>query len=165
MEALEKILVDGGILSVVAALWLTLVMLVSPRIMLQDYPPAIKASVPGKSEREIQLSYILGIPFILILLGGPLLSTLAIKDQTNLWGFWLNAAGVAFVFNVFDWLVLDWLVFCTLTPPIMVIPGTKGMAAYKDYRFHFIGFLKGTVFSVVSGLLIAGLVSGLSVLF
>jgi hypothetical protein len=63
------------------------------------------------------------------------------------------------VFNIVDWLLLDWLMFCTLTPRFLVIPGTEGMSAYKDYGFHFRGFLKGCVFSVLAGLVIAAIVS------
>ncbi len=32
---------------------------------------------------------------------------------------------------------------------MMVLPGTEGMAGYRDYRFHFIGFLKGLGFCAV----------------
>jgi len=60
-----------------------------------------------------------------------------------------------FVFNIFDLIILDWLFFCTVQPRSMVLPGTEGMAGYRDYRFHFIGFLKGLGFSAVGGLLIA----------
>jgi hypothetical protein len=66
--------------------------------------------------------------------------------------------GIVFVFNVVDWLILDWFMFCTLTPRLVVIPGSEGMAAYKDYGFHFRGFLHGTVYSILGGLVIAGIV-------
>ena len=69
------------------------------------------------------------------------------------------------VFNAFDLIVLDWLFFCTIQPRQMVLPGTEGMPGYRDYRFHFIGFLKGLGFCAVGGLFIAVLwvvVQGLS---
>jgi len=62
---------------------------------------------------------------------------------------------ILLVFNLFDLLILDWLFFCTIQPRSMVLPGTEGMAAYCDYRFHFIGFLKGMGFTAVGGLIIA----------
>jgi hypothetical protein len=43
----------------------------------------------------------------------------------------------------------------------MVLPGTEGMAGYRDYRFHFLGFLKGLRFNAVVGLLIAILWAGI----
>ena len=59
------------------------------------------------------------------------------------------------VFNIFDLIILDWLLFCTIQPRLMVLPGTEGMPGYRDYRFHFIGFLKGLGFCAVGALLIA----------
>jgi hypothetical protein len=58
------------------------------------------------------------------------------------------------VFNLFDLLILDWLFFCTIQPRSMVLPGTEGMAGYRNYRFHFIGFLKGLGFTVIGSLLV-----------
>lgn len=42
-----------------------------------------------------------------------------------------------------DLIILGWIIFCVITPNFIVIPGTRGAAGYKDYRFHFFGFLKG----------------------
>src|ERR687885_766846 len=40
--------------------------------------------------------------------------------------------------------VLDYLVLIGLRPSWGILPGTEDMTAeYCDYRFHFIGFLKG----------------------
>jgi hypothetical protein len=37
---------------------------------------------------------------------------------------------------MFDLLVLDLLMFYTWTPKFLVLPGTEGMAGYKDFRPH-----------------------------
>ena len=60
--------------------------------------------------------------------------------------------------------MLDWLLFCTVQPRMMVLPGTEGMAGYRDYRFHFIGFLKGLGFCLFGGLVIGGLWTGVQAL-
>ncbi len=65
---------------------------------------------------------------------------------------------MAITFNLVDLLLIDWLLICTITPKFAVIPGTEGMAGYKDYVFHLRGFLIGILISVVTGLLIAGIV-------
>jgi hypothetical protein len=70
----------------------------------------------------------------------------------------IHAFGVIFVYNLIDWLILDWLIFCTITPGFLVIPGTEGMVEYKDYKFHFRGFLVGTGLSIFAGLIIGALV-------
>jgi hypothetical protein len=69
---------------------------------------------------------------------------------------------VLLVFNLVDLLILDWLLFCTITPRWIVIPGTAGMAAYKDYLFHFRAFLKGTALCALAGGVVAGIVLLLS---
>jgi hypothetical protein len=55
--------------------------------------------------------------------------------------------------------LLDWLIFCTITPKFAVIPGTEGSEAYKDYGYHFRASITGTILSVVGGLVIAGIVT------
>jgi hypothetical protein len=155
-------LVDAGIYVTLATLLLVGLVLYNPRLMLQDYPPAIKAIVPPKTEHERKLSLRLGLPFVLVLLLYPIYAVIAFQAQSGgEAGFlllWLYAFGLAFAFNVWDWLILDWLVFCTITPQAFVIPGSEGHPAYKDYFFHFRGFLIGTVFSAVLGLISAGAV-------
>jgi hypothetical protein len=73
-------------------------------------------------------------------------------------GIFFSAAGVPLLFNMVDWLILDWLIFCTFTPTFAVLPGTEGMAGYKNYAMHFKGFLKGMLYSVGVGAVMAAIV-------
>ena len=103
------------------------------------------------------------MPFLLVLLAFPIYATFTFQSQGNgeagFSNLWLYAFGIAIAFNLWDWLVLDWLIFCTITPKQFIIPGSEGHPAYKDYAFHFRGFLIGSVFSAVLGLVTAGIVS------
>jgi len=38
--------------------------------------------------------------------------------------------------SLLSMLILDWLIFVTVQPAFVVIPGTEGLAGYKDYWFH-----------------------------
>jgi hypothetical protein len=102
------------------------------------------------------------VPFLLLLFAGPLISTLSLNHQSGgeltFLAPALHAFGIVFIFNLVDWLILDWLIFCTITPGFLIIPGTEGMAGYKDYDFHFRAFLSGTVLSTVAGCIIGALV-------
>jgi hypothetical protein len=159
MFNLSKIIIDGCLLSIVASLWLILIMRINPRIFLQDYPKDIQAAVHPKTPSEKKLTLWLGIPFLLLLILFPFFSTLGLKQQTGSYAALLaNAFGVAFIFNLVDWLLLDWLMFCTLTPKFLIIPGTAGMAGYNDYMFHFRGFIIGTILSAIIGAVLAGVV-------
>jgi hypothetical protein len=166
MVSLRYVLIDGAILSLLASLYLMAVLWFNPRLFLQDYPAAIQAAVPPKTEQEKRLSLLVGLPFLLLLLVAPLVSTLAFVrgsgGSVSFLSTFLHAFGVIFTFNVVDWLLLDWVVFCTLTPGFLVIPGSEGMAAYKDYFYHFRASLVGTVLSLVGGVLIAAVVSWLA---
>lgn len=163
MINIVQILNDGMILSVIASTFIIISGFLGPRIWLQDYPRDIQAMVPPKTDKEKRLSLILGIPFIAILLAVPFISTLSMRsssmEQVSFLSLAVHAFGVIFIFNLVDWLVLDWLMFCTITPPFMVIPGSEGAAGYKDYAFHFRGFLKGILFSALGGAIIGLILS------
>lgn len=64
---------------------------------------------------------------------------------------------VFIIVSLVDLVVLDWLMFCFITPDFLIIPGTKDMKDYKNYRFHFIAFLKGTVIYGVLCIIVAGI--------
>ena len=133
----------------------------NPRLMLQDYPKDVQAAVPPKTEAEQRETVWWAVPFLTLLFGLPLaaavLARRQVPDLTFAGGF-ANAFIVLLAFNAFDWLVIDWLVFCTFTPRFAVLPGTEGMAGYRDYGLHFRGFLIGFGISVAASVAIGGLV-------
>lgn len=159
---LRSILTDGFILALLASVLINAIQLINPRIFLQDYPAEIQARVMPKTSQEKRLSLILGTPFLLLLAAVPFLSTLNLKNSCSasisFFQLFFQAFGVEMIFNLVDWLILDWLIFCTWTPKFIVIPGTEGSPEYKDYWFHFRGFLIGTGISAASALIIAGVV-------
>ncbi len=162
MIDISKILLDGALLSILGSITILGILRFNPRLFLQDYPDEIQAAVTPKTDLEKRQSLKTGIPFLLILLAVPFISTLILKRESgemiSFFTLFLNAFGVAFLFNLVDLLVLDWLLFCYITPGFLVIPGTEGMGEYKDYGYHFRAFLIGTVLSIAGGLVIAGLV-------
>lgn len=162
MLSIHRIILDGALLSIIASLLILVSLRINPRMWLQDYPPDIQDKVPPKTEREKRQSLIIGIPFLLVLAAVPFISTLTLNRQSgggaSFLQLFVNASGVVFVFNLVDLLLLDWLMFCTITPKFLVIPGTEGMEGYKDYYYHFKASLTGTVLSVVAGLVMAGIV-------
>lgn len=129
----------------------------NPRLMLQDYPKDVQAAVPAKTVTERRETLYWSIPFWLVFVGVPVAAAITVKMAGgSLLMMGLAAFGVGMLINLFDWLVLDWLIFCTLTPDFVVIPGTTGFAGYKDYGMHFRGFLIGTtIFAIISALIAA----------
>jgi len=63
------------------------------------------------------------------------------------------------VFNAADLLLLDWPLV-VLSPCFIILPGPEGLAGYKDYGFHFRGFLVGAALILIaSGLMAAAVVA------
>jgi hypothetical protein len=137
---------------------LLLPVLYSPRLLLKGFPAALQAIVPPQTASEKRMSIWLGLPFLSVIVGYPIYA--AFGPQAHGASFlvlWAYASGVFFVANVWDWLIIDCLVVCAITPTWLVIPGTEGHPAYKDYWFHFRGFMIGTVVSSASGLVAAAI--------
>lgn len=126
----------------------------NPRYMMQDYPKEITALVPQKTPEEKRASLRYGFPFLALLLAYPL--ALALHDTLVLNRSFIDTFSTVIIlmmsFNLFDLLIIDWLIFCTITPRFMVIPGTEGHPGYRNYRFHARAFAKGTVFTIVASL-------------
>jgi hypothetical protein len=127
--------------------------------MLRSYPKDVQAAVPPQTVREKRQTLYWGLPFWLCMLGFPVAAALtAHAMHLSVLEIFLSAAGVLFLFNLVDWLIVDWLIVCTITPKFMVLPGTEGMAGYKNYAMHFRGFLIGTALSAILGLVIVRIV-------
>ncbi|WP_448701202.1 hypothetical protein ACFGVR_03660 [Mucilaginibacter sp. AW1-3] len=132
----------------------------NPRVMLQKYPPEIQKAVAPKTETEKKQTLIYSLPFLLVIVGYPITSTWFICHQLHptfaqvFVYIWILTSA----FNLYDLLILDWLIFCTITPRFIIIKGSEGNQGYKNYRFHFTGFLKGIVITFVLSVILSGLV-------
>ena len=152
----------GLILSAVLIALLLVVLRANPEIMLNDYPPDVKAKCgPIRESTKRQRGFVAAI-FAVVIVGVAAWSlngvrVLAARDVTF---------GVAFAhfaimfgtFNVLDCFVLDWgLVYWQ--PRFAVLPGTEGMAGYRSYWFHFRGFLIGIPIVLSGSAIMAAFVS------
>jgi hypothetical protein len=140
---IKRILIDGALLTAIAAPVLVLTLYINPRIALSDYPEDVQAAVPARTKKELRQGILLSIPFLLASIAVPLYSAWLLKQQNSgvitYWMAFVTIFGVHFVFFLFDLIVLDILMFCSWTPNFVVIPGTEGMPGYKDWRLHVRG--------------------------
>lgn len=135
---------------------------INPRLMMQDYPEEITAGLPPRTRKEKKKAILLGLPFLLTLVGYPLGLGIYLKFSLT-WPFlklWAALFILMMSFNLVDLLIADWLIFCLITPRFIQLPGTEGHPGYKNYGYHFIAFLKGCMFSVLGSLLFAGVIQG-----
>jgi hypothetical protein len=138
---------------------------INPEIMLKDYPPDIQAKYGPMSERSKRQRVPVAIFIIAVLFG---IVTLSFQDvganqegDISFFVAFIHLFVMFSVFNLLDWLVLDWLIVVTIRPSFITLPGTEGLAGYADYGFHFRGFLIGSVITFLTSLLVAGVVAAL----
>ncbi|RNF87145.1 hypothetical protein [Streptomyces botrytidirepellens] len=140
----ELMAVSLGYALVLAALFTAVIvggLLVARDALLDDYPPAIRERHGPQSPRGKRTAAVMGLLNALLFVALPLAGVRELHGRTeDTLGFWpaFVLGGVAFLVLVLtDLLVLDWLLFCTVRPRFMVLPGTDGMPEYRDYAFHW----------------------------
>lgn len=155
----------GVILSGVLFTLVLLLVKINPEIMLNDYPPDIQAKYGPMSEKSKRQRIPFAIVLIVVWFGIVTLSFRGVgtdlQGDIPFFTAFIHLFVMFSVFNLLDWLVLDWLIVVTLRPSFMILPGTEGMAGYADYGFHFRGFLIGMVITLVASILVAGVVAAL----
>lgn len=127
---------------------------INPRIWLHDYPDKIKKIVPLKTEKEKKQTVVLSVFFIFIFISYPIITLFLCKNPVTFFGLFLHLFIIFQFTNLIDLLILDWIIFCTITPKRIIITGTTVEDGYKDYKFHFIAFLKGIVITTIIALIL-----------
>jgi hypothetical protein len=136
---------------------------INPEIMLKDYPPDIQAKYGPMSDRSKRQRIPVAIVFLVVLFGIVIQSFLGVRTNTSddipFQAAVLHLFVMFSLFNLLDWLVLDWLIVVTIRPRFMILPGTEGLAGYADYGLHFRGFIIGSMITFFISLLVAGVVA------
>ena len=160
---ISNALVFGVVLGSILFTTILVVVRINPEIMLRDYPPDVQAEHGPMSDRSKRQRLVVAILVLAVMFGvivaslAPILNDVEAADlfPTMFVHFFVMFS----VFNVLDWLVLDWLIVVSLRPSFLILPGTEGMAGYRDYAFHFRGFLIGILITLAASLLLAALIT------
>lgn len=151
----------GVLLSLALGAVMLISFAIAPDMWLGDYPPDVQQAYGPMSAKGKRYRPIIGILFLGTAFAVVALSFGALRDagpaDPSFVDYLLTSFVVLMVFNLFDLLIVDWLIFVTIQPKRIVLAGTEGMAGYKDYGFHFRGFLVGIVFSAVGAALISAI--------
>ena len=167
MGLIENILVHGTLAGILLILYILPIMrFTSPRVWaFSDYPKVITESVEPQTKEERRKATAAGLPFIVLMIAFPLVSTIIFETSSggtiSLLDAFFNAFGVLMIGNLADWLFLDMIIVGTWTPDWVIIPGTESMrqTAYKDFRVeHSKGHVYGTIAMAVLSLIIAWIV-------
>jgi hypothetical protein len=155
-------IVYGLVLSVLFTLVLLGAVFVNAEIMMNDYPPDVKKAYGAERNPKTRgQKRIFSLLFLAVLFGVIIWSVVSAARASSAPLTFLPIFVLIFIevftFNLWDLLVIDWLIFNTVQPKFIFLPGTESLAGYKDYAFHFRGFLTGIVFSMISALVLAGI--------
>ncbi len=135
-----RVVRDGLLLSVVFSAIIVGTALIDPWIMLENYPPAIRESVTPPDDLPVALPVVIGVGMIVVLVWLMVRSVVALEhDRGGHLGFGRAALHAWLLFqvvNLWDVVILDWLLFVTIQPAAFILPGTEGHPAYDDYLFH-----------------------------
>ena len=131
----------------------------NPAIWINDYPPDIKAAHGPLTPPAKRQATFIAFPFFVIGIGLPLWSALRLKrrNQGQLSFFAVFTHIFSFIVSAWflDLTVLDWLLFVTITPDFVIIPGTEGMAGYDDYAFHLREHMRAFPFLIIASMALA----------
>lgn len=147
-----------------SALWIMMLMCLFyryPWLLVHDYPPDARAAarLPEPSPAQRRNGILFAVCCYVILIGTLLAAGLIhyaaapVSFGTVLLHLWI----ICMAWNVVDLLVMDWLLFCTITPKSFILPGTEGCKGYKDYRFHLVGFGIGCIYMTLFALIFAAI--------
>lgn len=139
----------------VSSIYLYATLAINPRIWMHRMPRDVVQKVPPRTKSEKNLLILLATPFLVFTLLYP-----AIYAWTHSVSFW-SSIFVYFAFflafDIWDTLILDVFIFCTITPKFIIIKGTK-KEDYADRKYHLQSGLKGLWF-VIIGSIVLGIVT------
>jgi hypothetical protein len=157
MSALQLIQ-HGALWGVVFGLVFCAATLVLGRInaamLVNEYPPDERAKFGAMDARTRRQANLASLPLLIILGAVIVFALAALRSQTgdlSALDTFLVTVTMFQVWNLLDLLLLDWFLLLTLRPRFMILPGTEGMAGYRDFGFHFRKFLNGIVLTFILG--------------
>lgn len=156
---LEAALIQGLIWAIMWGCSVTFIEMKWPHIFLHDYPKELQEVVHLPPFTNKKIAYMFTTIAMIIIISFIFLSCVFTykANEVNYLIILFHIFIVFMCWNLFDLIVMDWIIFCTLQPKFIVLPGSEGHRAYKDFKFHFIGFLKGCLIAAISSPIIAGI--------
>ena len=149
---------DGTVLTLIFSAIVVGSILWKPRIWLHDFPADIQAMLPPKTDAEKRLTRLIAVPFFVILFGGLGLTAARYGTANGFAAMMLHVYLVWQIVNLIDLVVIDWGGMMLVDPQHPPFPGTEGAKGYRDFGFHLLGFVKGSVMGLVMAPVTAGVV-------
>jgi hypothetical protein len=157
---IRESLATGAGLSAILTLMIVVSLMINKEMWLQDYPPDVKArwgpmSITARRQRAVFAIFLFGVMIAAMVYDVIRLKQVLGMAPTFLAVF-VSIVIVFGLFNLVDAVIIDWLILMVLWPGLGELPGTEGMAGYKDGRLWTVNLFKGFALAPVAGLMVAG---------
>ena len=159
---LKESLATGMLLGIVVTIMIVLSFMINKEMWLENYPPDVKARwgpISGKAKRQHAVFAVL---FFGVLTGTMVYDVIRLEGvlgrPPSFLAIFASIGIVFLLFNLFDAVIIDWLILMVLWPGLGMLPGTEGMPGYKDARRWIMNLLMGFALAPIAGVLVAGVV-------
>lgn len=152
-------LLHGTIFGALANLMVVIILKVNPRYEMKSYPKEILDCVSPQTKQE-RLGFLRwALPMMLSIIIYLVITVISSYKGmvVSFFTVFLHIFIMCSIWNLIDLLIMDWLIFCYISPKFMALPGTEGHRGYKNYKYHFVGFLKGIVISTIASFVLGGI--------
>jgi hypothetical protein len=161
--SMQQILFDGLLISLLLTIIIFGSLYINPRLWLQDFPRQIREKAPPLTPAEKRLRTVIMVLFLAAVVVPLYISALRVEATNGGNAAFLTVFVHVFlvfnIFNLFDALVIDYLILAQMRPKFALIPEAEGLEhLFMDWRMHVGNYLKGIVFCAVFSLPIALLV-------
>jgi hypothetical protein len=156
----KESLVIGAAMSAALTTLIIVSLMINKEMWLQDYPPDVKARWGPMSRKARLQRFLFAIPLFAIFAAAAIYAVARLEyvlgTQPTFLSVFVSITIVFAIFNIVDAVIIDFLILMVLWPGLGVLPGTEGMAGYRDARFWTVNLVKGFVFAPLAGLIAAG---------
>lgn len=157
----ESLAIGMG-LSTVLTIMIVVSLMINKEMWVSKYPPDVKAKWGPVSEKAKRQRRVFAIAFFGVLIAAMAYDVtrleLVLGTPPAFLAIFVSSVIILAVFNTVDAVIIDWLILLFLWPALGVLPGTEGMAGYKDARWWTINLLKGFALAPLAGVLVVGVV-------
>ncbi|MEZ4732018.1 MAG: hypothetical protein R3E79_33285 [Caldilineaceae bacterium] len=159
-------LLYGALLSTILSIMILWSLWLNPEIWVHDAPREIQEKYGPISKKSKRQRTLFVIPFFLMVIALPWLALYQLPLATGQPYTFQSVFTTLFVmfmlFNIVDLLVIDWLIVEAWRPDFICNNRLGRLMEGRYYKFHFLGFCKGSVGLTLVSLLVAGGVAALT---
>jgi hypothetical protein len=159
---IRESLAVGMMLSTILTIMIVASFMINKEMWLQDYPPEVKAKWGPINEKAKRQHLVFAILFFGMMISAMVYDVIRLElvlgIPPSFLAIFASIVIVFTLFNLVDAVIIDWLILLVLWPGLSVLPGTEGIAGYKDARRWTINLIKGFALAPIAGVLVAGVV-------